>query len=165
MTNHNFFNKLDIYAIVCKLFAYYLYFMQKKDRQNAIIELIRANEIGTQEDLTDLLKKKQIQANQSSISRDLLELGILKVGSVYALPETRGQENIFGLQSLETAGNNLIVAKCELGLASAACVKIDAAEIKEIIGTIAGEDTIFIAVKDAKSQKTAIKKIWEKFEK
>lgn len=137
--------------------------MQKGQRQSIIKELIRANAIGTQEDLTELLDTKNIQANQSSISRDLVELGIVKVGGVYALPETRIEENIYGLQNLETAGNSLIVAKCELGLASAACVKIDAAAINEIIGTIAGEDTIFIAVKDAKAQKTAMRKIWELF--
>ena len=57
------------------------------------------------------------------------------------------------------------MAKCELGLASAVCVKLDAAEIKEIVGTIAGEDTIFIAVKDAKAQKAVMRKVWEIFEK
>ena len=138
--------------------------MQKGIRQNVIRELIGSKEIGTQEDLSDLLDKEGISATQSSISRDLVELGIVKVGGFYALPEVRGAENIFGLQSLETAGNNLIVGKCELGLASAACVKLDAAEIKEIVGTIAGEDTIFIAVKDAKAQKIVIKKVWEIFE-
>ncbi len=138
--------------------------MQKGIRQNIIRELIISGEIGTQDELSALLDKKGISATQSSVSRDLVELGIIKIGGVYALPETRGKENIFGLQCLETAGNNLIVGKCELGLASAACVKLDAAEIKEIIGTIAGEDTIFIAVKDAKAQKIVIKKIWKIFE-
>lgn len=138
--------------------------MQKDFRQKLITELIRANEIGTQENLTELLDKKNIQANQSSISRDLVELGIIKVGGVYALPESRVESNPFSVKSLETSGNNLIVAKCELGLASAVCVKLDAAEIKEIVGTIAGEDTIFIAVKDAKAQKAAMRKIWEIFE-
>ena len=139
--------------------------MQKNKRQKAIIDLIRANRIGTQEELTEMLESKKIFVTQSSVSRDLVELGIVKVNGFYALPETRGDSNIFGMQSLEIAGNNLIVAKCELGLASAACVKIDAAEIAEIVGTIAGEDTIFIAVKDAKAQKAAMRKIWEIFEK
>jgi transcriptional regulator of arginine metabolism len=164
LTRRNFSAKLFIYAIVCKLFAYYLYFMQKGQRQNLLKDLIRANEIGTQEELSVLLDKKGIAATQSSVSRDLVELGIVKVGGIYALPETRGDAHIFGLQSLETAGNNLIVAKCEPGLASAACVKLDAAQIKEIVGTIAGEDTIFIAVKDAKAQKTVMRKVWEIFE-
>ena len=71
----------------------------------------------------------------------------------------------FGLLSLNTAGENMIVAKCESGLASAVAVRIDAAGISEIVGTIAGDDTIFVAVKDKDNQKTVIKKIWEVFEK
>lgn len=139
--------------------------MQKSLRQNAITELIRSKKIGTQEELSELLDKKGMSVTQSSVSRDLVELGVVKANGVYTLPETRTEASVFGLESLETAGNNLIVAKCELGLASAVCVKLDAAEIKEIVGTIAGEDTIFIAVKDAKTQKTAMKKIWELFDK
>lgn len=138
--------------------------MQKGNRQKVIKDLIRGGGIGTQEELSALLKKKRISATQSSISRDLIELGVVKVGGFYALPEMRVEKNIFGLNSLETAGDNLIVAKCESGLASAVCVKIDAAEIKEIIGTIAGEDTIFIAVKDTKAQKNVTKKVWQLFE-
>lgn len=139
--------------------------MTKGDRQHKIFELISANEISTQEDLNDLLEKSGIFVNQSSVSRDLDELGIIKINGNYTLPETRSEANIFGLSSLEAAGDNLIVAKCSLGLASAACVKLDNARIAEIVGTIAGEDTIFIAVKDAKTQKHVIKKVWEIFEK
>ena len=139
--------------------------MQKGNRQKIIKDLIRESGVGTQEELSALLKKKRISATQSSISRDLIELGVVKVGGFYALPEMRVEKNIFGLRSLENAGDNLIVAKCESGLASAVCVKIDAAEIKEIAGTIAGEDTIFIAVKNSKARKLAMKKIWEIFEK
>ena len=138
--------------------------MQKELRQKAVLDLIRLNQIGTQEGLSEMLERKGFIATQSSISRDLVELGIIKKSGIYTLPESRREMNIFGLQSLESAGSNLIVAKCEPGLASAVCVKIDAAEIKEIAGTIAGEDTIFIAVKDAKAQKTAVKRIWEIFE-
>ncbi len=138
--------------------------MQKSLRQKTILDLIRATEIGTQEELSALLESQNFYITQSSISRDLVELGIIKIHGIYALPETRVETNPFGVQSLEKSGNNLIVAKCKLGLASAVCVKIDAAEIKEILGTVAGEDTIFIAVSDAKSQKTVSRKIWEIFE-
>ena len=138
--------------------------MQKDKRQKIIIDLIRANKIGTQEELSELLENRGVSATQSSVSRDLVELGIIKFSGSYTLPETRSEANIFGLRSLETAGDNLIVAKCELGLASAACVKLDAAEIKEIVGTVAGEDTIFIAVKNKNDQKLMIKKIWEIFQ-
>jgi transcriptional regulator of arginine metabolism len=139
--------------------------MQKDFRQKVVLDLIRANKISTQDELSEMLEAKNVSATQSSVSRDLVELGIIKVHGIYALPETRAETNLFGLQSLEKSGGNLLVAKCELGLASAACVKIDAANITEIVGTIAGEDTIFIAVKDAKAQKSAMRKIWEIFQK
>ena len=137
--------------------------MQKPLRQKIILDLIRANKIGTQDELSEMLEAKNVYAAQSSVSRDLVELGIIKIRGIYALPETRAETSPFFVQSLEKSGNNLLIAKCELGLASAVCVKIDAAEIKEIIGTIAGEDTIFIAVKDVKEQNIVIKKIWEMF--
>ena len=57
----------------------------------------------------------------------------------------------------------MIIARTVPGLASAVAVEIDAAAIEEIVGTIAGEDTIFIAVRDAKSQRTAVKEIWALF--
>ena len=68
-----------------------------------------------------------------------------------------------GLLSLELSGDNLVVARTEPGLASAVAVEIDAAAIPEIVGTLAGEDTIFVAVRDHKSQLVAMKKIWELF--
>ncbi|CAN5192621.1 arginine repressor [soil metagenome] len=138
--------------------------MQKGVRQSAIIKLISAKQIGTQEELSELLEKKGYSVTQSSVSRDLDELGIIKVNGFYSLPQKPRNAVAIELLSLETAGENLIAAKCESGLASAIAVRIDAANINEIVGTIAGDDTIFIAVKDAKEQKAAMKKIWEIFE-
>jgi transcriptional regulator of arginine metabolism len=137
--------------------------MSKEERQQTILDLIRAKNIGTQEELTDNLSKKGFSATQSSVSRDLDELGIVKVNGFYSLPPSNAKDDS-GLYELETAGENLIVAKCESGLASAVCVKIDRAKIADIIGTIAGDDTIFLAVKDYKSQKKVIKTIRELFD-
>jgi transcriptional regulator of arginine metabolism len=139
--------------------------MQKEERQRAILKLITAGQIGRQEELAELLEKKGFAVTQSSVSRDLLDLGIIKARGYYALPKKPRQALAFGLLSLETAGGNLVVARCEAGLASAVAVRIDAAGISEIVGTIAGDDTIFIAVRDKDEQKTVIKKIWELFEK
>lgn len=149
---------------LCSFIAYYLAFMQKENRQNTLLELISAKHISRQDELTELLEKKGFIVTQSSVSRDLVELGIVKLNGIYALPQ-KNVRNIpaFGLNKLETAGENLIVAKCDAGMASAVCVRIDNAEFEEIVGTIAGEDTIFIAVRDAKAQKAAIKEIWELF--
>jgi len=139
--------------------------MQKEQRQTTILKLIRARQIARQEELTELLEKKGFPVTQSSVSRDLLDLGIIKANGFYALPQKPRNAVAFGLLSLRAAGDNLIVAKCESGLASAVAVRIDSIIIEEIIGTIAGDDTIFIAVAGKDEQKAAIRKIWEIFEK
>ncbi|MCA1625977.1 MAG: arginine repressor [Acidobacteria bacterium] len=138
--------------------------MRKEKRQQTILDLIRARNIETQDELTASLSKKGFSATQSSVSRDLDELGMVKINGYYSLPQAETKQD-FGLFDLKAAGENLIVAKCGSGLASAVCVRIDRAKIAEIVGTIAGDDTIFIAVKDRKSQKAAVKIILEMFEK
>jgi transcriptional regulator of arginine metabolism len=137
--------------------------MPKESRQKKILSLIRARRIGTQEELTALLERAGLAVTQSSVSRDLLELGIVKHRGHYALPQAQSGAAARGLLSLEMAGDVLIVARCEQGLASAVAVEIDRAAIAEIVGTIAGEDTIFIATTEHKAQRAAVKKIWEIF--
>ena len=136
--------------------------MNKRERQQKILSLIRARPIGTQEDLRALLERAGVPATQSSVSRDLEELGIVKQHGHYTLPPTNGAP-VRGLLSLDQAGDSLVIARTLPGLASAVAVEIDAAGIAEIVGTIAGEDTIFIAVRDAKQQRGVIKDIWELF--
>lgn len=138
--------------------------MQKTQRQQTILDLIGAKNIARQDELTGLLEKAGHAVTQSSVSRDLDELGIIKSKGFYALPQNFGAARSFGLLTLENAGEVLIVARCESGLASAVAVKIDRAKITEIVGTIAGDDTIFIAVKNKKAQKNVMRKIWEIFE-
>lgn len=138
--------------------------MLKEKRQQTIQNLIKAKNIGSQNELTRLLSESGFSVTQSSVSRDLDEIGIIKINNFYALPKVVDGRQKFGLLSLDTAGENLIVARCEAGLASAVAVRIDKDKLPEIVGTIAGDDTIFIAVKDAKAQKTTIKKLWEIFE-
>lgn len=151
------------FAILLHIFILPQSEMLKSKRQQAIINLINAEKIETQEQLTSALIEAGFSVTQSSVSRDLDELGIVKKAGFYSLPSESGGR--FGFIRLETAGDNLIVVKCESGLASAVAVHIDRAKIAEIVGTIAGDDTIFIAVKNAKEQKMALKKVWEAFDK
>lgn len=136
--------------------------MKKSTRQQRILSLIQAKPIGTQAELKSLLERAGVPATQSSVSRDLEELGVVKHHGHYTVQRTNGAA-ARGLLSLDRAGDNLIVAHTEPGLASAAAVKIDGAAISEIVGTLAGEDTIFIAVSDAKTQRAAMKRIWKLF--
>jgi len=136
--------------------------MNKRDRQQKILDLIRAKPVGTQEDLRALLDRAGVPATQSSVSRDLEELGVVKQHGHYTLPRTNGTP-LRGLLSLDQAGDSLVIARTFPGLASAVAVEIDAAAIPEVVGTIAGEDTIFVAVRDGKAQRAALKQIWEMF--
>ena len=134
--------------------------MNKRERQQRILGLIQAQPIGTQEDLRALLERAGMPAAQSSVSRDLEELGIVKQHGHYTLPRANGA-SARGLLSLDQAGDSLVIARTLPGLASAVAVEIDAAALPEVVGTIAGEDTIFIAVRDAKAQRAVIKQVWQ----
>ena len=137
--------------------------MNKQERQQKILSLIQSRPIGTQEDLRVLLERAGMTATQSSVSRDLEELGIVKQHGHYTLPRANGA-SARGLLSLEQAGDSLVIVRTLPGLASAVAVEIDAAAMPEVVGTIAGEDTIFIAVRDAKAQRATIKQVWELFD-
>jgi transcriptional regulator of arginine metabolism len=137
--------------------------MHKLERQEIILNLISARPVGSQQELARILRKNGFSITQASISRDLDELGVVKSNGIYTLPR-KVEAGIFGIQSLDTSGDNMIVVKCLSGLASAVAVRIDAARIEEIVGTIAGDDTIFVAVKDQRGQRLAMRKIWTLFE-
>ncbi len=137
--------------------------MEKERRQKKLLSLVRALPASTQGELAEHLQRAGFVATQSSISRDLEELGIVKQHGRYAVPRPANGAAARGLLSLSVAGDVLVVARCEPGLASAVAVELDRAALPEIVGTLAGEDTIFIAVAERKAQRTAIRKIWELF--
>jgi len=134
--------------------------MLKRERQKKILNLIRAKRIGTLDMLRSHLERSGVPVTQSSVSRDLEELGVIKHHGAYALPQANGA-SARGLLSLDVAGDVLVIARCLPGRASAVAVEIDDAGLPDIVGTLAGEDTIFIAVRDQKAQRVAIKKIWD----
>ena len=138
--------------------------MLKAERQEAILKLIGAMRIARQAELVQTLRDHGFEVTQASVSRDLEELGIVKINGAYSQPERVGNAFGIGLINVEMAGDSLIVAKTYAGLASASAVRIDAARIDDIVGTIAGDDTIFIAVKGQKEQRAVIKRLWELFE-
>ena len=110
-----------------------------------------------------LLRKNGFAVTQASVSRDLDELGIAKEHGVYRPPSEVPRRTAFGLVSFHRAGDNLIVAKCGSGLASALAVRLDATLLAGVVGTIAGDDTVFIAVTDQKTQSGLIRRLKEDF--
>jgi transcriptional regulator of arginine metabolism len=131
----------------------------KRDRQTEILKLIHENEIETQEELVEKLKEKGFDVTQATVSRDIRELKLMKVAGDsgrqrYALlqnqtPGTAGRYVRVlreACQSIEPAGN-LIVVKTAPGMAMAAAAAMDELDWNEVVGSIAGDNTIFCAVR------------------
>lgn len=126
------------------------------------MELIRTKHLGSQAVLADELAQLGFKVTQASVSRDLDELGIVKSGGRYIKARPRPEADL-GTVTFASAGPNLIVGRCLSGLASAITVKIDGSNIDGIAGTIAGDDTIFIAVAEAEKHMAVKQELAEVF--
>jgi len=128
-------------------------------RRTALAKIIREQSVGRQTELVDMLRKYGHVATQSSVSRDLRELGVAKMGDRYVLPDAvPAPNNDFStlrqfVSARLTAGTNLTVLKTTVGSAQSVAVAIDIARWPEVIGTISGDDTIFIATAGAREQR------------
>ncbi len=133
----------------------------KTDRQRAILTLIREQDIGTQNQLLDALNAAGYRSTQATVSRDIKELNLVKEFSpngIYRYVAASGEKlqhmdklrNIFreSVISVQCA-QNLVVLKTLPGLASAACSALDHMELPDLVGTIAGDDTAFLAMTDS----------------
>ena len=130
-------------------------------RQKAIAEIVRNEAVASQEEVTARLRARGYEVTQATVSRDLDTMGAAKVkrGGVlrYALPEQLGDNDWAGARlakivaewvtSVEAAGN-LLVLRTPPGSAHLVGLAIDQARLKEIAGTICGDDTLFVALKD-----------------
>lgn len=131
------------------------------DRRDALKRIIRSGIVGRQADLVRLLEREGFEVTQSSVSRDLRDLGVAKVGDRYVLAEdaagagpAAGFEAVANfVQGFQPAGPNLIVVRTTIGAAQSVALAIDRARWPEIVGTISGDDTIFIATDSARRQK------------
>ncbi|MFO1465255.1 MAG: hypothetical protein U1F35_02230 [Steroidobacteraceae bacterium] len=128
-------------------------------RRQALARILRSESVGRQSELVRLLRKQGHEATQSSISRDLRELGVAKLGDRYVLPEPAAavRDDFATLRQfvrgLQAAGSNLTVLRTTVGAAQSVAVAIDRAQWPEVIGTISGDDTIFIATAGAREQR------------
>jgi transcriptional regulator of arginine metabolism len=136
------------------------------ERRGAIVRLLRAGPVRRQEDLVRLLRKEGYDSTQSSISRDLRDLGVLKASGRYVLPpdEVMRANGDFGalsqfVRQLRRAGPSITVVRTTIGAAQSVAVAIDRAEWPEVAGTISGDDTIFIATANARSQEQLIARL------
>lgn len=127
-----------------------------KNRQEEILRIISEECITTQTELLDRLNERGYQTTQATVSRDIKALRLIKkpdeLGRSHYVADSGGKDEIFSkynsvfghsVISLDYAGN-IVCVKCYNGMANAACATLDAMELEGAVGTIAGDDTIFV---------------------
>ncbi len=136
----------------------------QSERQNAIRQLLETGPAGTQRSLVEALIAIGFDATQSSVSRDLKELGAIKTAGGYELPGgTSNDDEVASvaelLRGIETAGPNLLVIKTAIGAAQRVALALDRSGWPEMVGNVGGDDTILVATKSAAGQRNLLKKI------
>ena len=129
-------------------------------RRDAIVRILRLTAVGRQAELVELLHREGFDATQSSVSRDLRELGVVKGADRYLLPAAEDAltpshfEDVRSfMKGYRAAGPTLTVLRTTTGAAQSVAIAIDKAHWPEIVGTIAGDDTIFIATESMRAQR------------
>lgn len=129
---------------------------KKRQRQQTLLRLVGERRLGTQDELVRALRGAGFHATQATVSRDIVELGLVKVARdgvhVYAAPAAATGGGVDRLRRfcedypVEVAvAGNIVVLRSLPGTANALAAALDAARIPEIVGTIAGDDTVFLA--------------------
>ncbi|PYS42808.1 MAG: ArgR family transcriptional regulator [Acidobacteria bacterium] len=142
----------------------------KRLRHNAILDIIRSGTIASQEELMHGLKARRIEVSQSTLSRDIQELRLAKTGGVYTVvesePVSKPSDESFRRIIREflvdiAVAKNIVVVKTGPGHASTVSQAIDETGWPEAIGTIAGENTVFIAARSEKEGKKLERRLRE----
>jgi transcriptional regulator of arginine metabolism len=147
----------------------------KNSRQKKIIELISSKDIDTQNQLIEELEKAGIHSTQATISRDIKELRLVKELTQhgiyrYAVPSNDDYDHVDKLRTIfkecvtsYVCAQNIVVIKTLPGLAPAACSALDKMDVENLAGTIAGDDTAFLAMLDNESAKKLCEEIKDIF--
>lgn len=134
---------------------------ERRQRHLKILELVATRPLRTQEDLADALSQEGWEVTQSSVSRDIAVLGLVKSDGIYQRPAAARLHEIAdpnqrriaeSLLSVETAGDALLVLHTPPGEAQRVGSALDLLAWPEIVGTIGGDDTIFVATRNAPAQ-------------
>jgi transcriptional regulator of arginine metabolism len=142
--------------------------MDKLYRRTQLVDLLRTEDVTTQEDLRRKLKRRGIHVTQATVSRDIVDLGLVKTRAGYRLPG--GAEPKVSIQpslaivlkeflSETLLAANLVVLKTRPGNAHSVAAALDANPFEEVVGTIAGDDTIFVATPSPREAGLVRKKI------
>ena len=149
----------------------------KKSRHSAILKIIKDYEISTQEELSEKLYEQGFNVTQATVSRDIKELKLLKVhsdtkGTKYGYPAfEKGNESDVTLIKLRNIiseavissdyANNIVIVKTLQGMAQGVAYAVESLNFTSILGTIAGDDTIMIVLRNEKKAEELSKKIAE----
>ena len=131
-------------------------------RQTAILDAVSKENVSTQNDLVRALRRRGISATQVSVSRDIAEMGLIKVGGKYraGAAEAGVVDSEMPLRvwvrRVVSAGPNLVVVRCDAGTAQRVAFVLDGSTLPGLVGTIAGDDTVFVAVSSADASKRVI---------
>lgn len=125
-------------------------------RREAILALVASRSLATQDDLVEALAELGLEASQASVSRDVAALGLVKAGGLWALPpreapsaDPREERIAAYLLSVTAAGDHLLVLKTPPGEAPGVALALDRLGLDGVVGTVAGDDTILVALTDA----------------
>ena len=145
----------------------------KGSRHQKIIELIESYKIGTQEELAERLREAGFKVTQATVSRDIRQLKLFKVSDGEGKQKyvaIKQEDNLLGdkyirvlkdgFLSMDRA-QNILVIKTVSGMAMAVAAAIDAMKLEEIVGSIAGDDTIMAALRTSEDAETVMDKIGE----
>jgi len=143
----------------------------KLKRHSEIIAIVKSQDIGTQEELTEILKNRGFAITQATVSRDIKELKLTKVLSkdgkqkytILNMDDNEGSKdyNIILSQSISSIdySQNIVVIKTLSGMAMAVAALLDSISFEEIMGTVAGDDTVFCVVKGKKQRGSLVSKL------
>ena len=143
--------------------------VSKKARQGRILELARERQVRSQEELSSLLKREGIVVTQSTLSRDIRELALVKVRGSYQVsgelkpaPSTETLRRAFEQFVVRTGiSGNIVMVKTTPGNAHSIGVVLDSVQWPEILGTVAGDDTVFVLLRNGHSGKKVLNRIRE----
>ena len=145
----------------------------KIKRQEMILKIIAEHKVCTQESLQEKLRESGFDVTQATVSRDIKNLDLVKVtlpdGSYcYAQKDKESNTRTVKYRAIfmETVisvdhGQNIVAVKCHTGMGNAACAAIDRMEMDEVVGTLAGDDTVFILTRDTAQAASLVQKIRE----
>lgn len=146
----------------------------KSQRQQLILKIVEEENIDTQENLQKALKEHGLICTQATVSRDIKELALIKTINAageykYSVPSFR-KDNFYNDNDMNYTiitdsvvdvdyAVNTVVIKCKIGMAQAVCAKIDDTHIENVVGTIAGDDTIFVLMRTERDALRLVKEL------